>query len=482
MISNLPSTFNRSSRGNTSGPHRASLLSILLTLLVPMQSFASESFPLGILGARGSVSADSSWIQVDAVDAESPAKKAGLLPGDKILGIDGSTFPNHSSKVDFGGTGPQRSLGEALDSKAARKKGKERTLTLQISRISGEEADEESLSLTIQLPFRPSIREQEGIDQLCQRARDQLLKSLKPAGYWDSPVGLTGDRVLTAWACLALMSMDSSSENESIHKILKWLQGPANRSWIPEDPLQKGPDNLGNWALTATAVALSEAQIRRPDEERGEVIQTICDALVARMDEEGLFGHDVSTGYKGKGFNVINTLSHLAWSISEIAGTTIPEESWLLSLGQIRKSIDPNGGIRYWTMKNTGTSDASLRTSSMALALNLRKVEEKIEHNMCNYLDRYNSRTREAHAVGSMGMFLAPAALWRHDREAYQRFLSEWRWYLTLMQNHEGKILYIGGKRNNGGDSYLGKNRIACTIALLILNPPRQHLRLYRSE
>ena len=229
-------------------------------------------------------------------------------------------------------------------------------------------------------------------------------------------------------------------------------------------------------------MALSEAQLIAPTEENAKVIQTICDGLRARMDEQGMFGHDVVTGYRGKGFNVINTLSHMAWSISEIAGAKIPDESWKLSLEQIRQSIDPNGGIRYWTMKNTGTADASLRTSSMALALLLKSGEEKLKDRFCNYLDQYRARTREAHAVGSMGMLLAPAVLWQHDRQAYQRFVDEWRWYLALTQNHRGQIRYIGGKKNNGGDGYLGKHRMACAIALMMLSPPQEKLRIFRSN
>ena len=77
-------------------------------------------------------------------------------------------------------------------------------------------------------------------------------------------------------------------------------------------------------------------------------------------------------------------------------------------------------------------------------------------------------------------MILAPAMLWRNDRAAYQRFLQEWRWYLSLMQDHQGQITYIGGKRNNGGDSYLGTDRIACVIAIMLLSPSDERLILFR--
>ncbi|MAJ27850.1 hypothetical protein CBD41_00425 [bacterium TMED181] len=477
MIPILETKFNRRSK--------ISAWTVILFLSMGWVSpslFSSEIFPLGILGAKGEAKDDCHWILIQKVSKGSPAEKAGLIAGDRLIGIADQIFSKHSAKVDAGGSGPQRVLGESLDEAASHQKEDLRKVSLKVLRETENQTEPKTVTLVCDLPYRPSIRSPEGIEQLIQKSRQQLLKSMKSGGFWDAPVGLTGDRVLTAWACVALMASGSEAESESVVKILRWLQGPKGRAWIPENPLEKGPDNLGNWALTATAVALSEAQIKNPTEEKKKVIQTICDALISRMDETGLFGHDVVTGYRGKGFNVINTLSHLAWAISEISGAKISADSWNLSLNQIRESVDPNGGIRYWTMKKTGTKDASLRTSSMALALCLRPDAPKLKNKFCNYLDRFNTRTREAHAVGSMGMLLAPAALWQHDKEAYQRFLKEWRWYLSLMQNHKGEIQYIGGKRNNGGDSYLGKNRIACVIALMIASPPNLRLRIFHRQ
>ena len=479
MIPNPQEKFN--SRSQITRWIQAVLL-LTVTGWVSAALEASETFPLGILGGTGKVTPDTAWVEIETVAKDSPGKSAGLQVGDRLIGVNGIPFTPHSAKVDAGGAGPQKSLGEALDSVASKKKKEERVISLNIRRPSEDKPEGETLTLPCPLPHRPSIREAAGVQRLIQNSRKQLLRNLKPAGYWDAPVGLTGDRVLTAWACVALMATQSDSDRKDLSPVLKWLKGPAGRAWIPEDPKQKGPDNLGNWALTATAVALSEAQLLAPTDENAKVIQTICDALRARMDDEGMFGHDVVTGYRGKGFNVINTLSHLAWSISEIAGAKVPEESWKLSLGQIRESIDPNGGIRYWTMKRTGTADASLRTSSMALALLLKSSEESMKNQLCKYLDEYRARTREAHAVGSLGMLLAPAVLWQHDPKAYQRFLDEWCWYLSLTQNHLGQIRYIGGKKNNGGDGYLGKHRMACVIALMVLSPPQEKLRLYRSE
>ncbi|MCH2177515.1 MAG: DUF6288 domain-containing protein [Mariniblastus sp.] len=439
---------------------------------------AYENFPLGILGGTGRVTPNLAHIEIVAVLDGSPAHQAGLQTGDQINGIAGHSFPPHSNQVDQGGSGPQRVLGEALDEIADRQDEVARNLILNIQRPG--EGGPSTLEITCSLPYRAGVLEASGRQQLIDRAADHLRRTCLPQGYWNSPVGLTGDRVLTAWATVALQSLGKADDREALQRCRTWLRGPEGRSWVPDNALQKGPDNLGNWALTASVVALVEGCQGQPDADEKRAIQVICSALRQRMDAEGRFGHDVTTGYGGKGFNVINTLAHLAWAMGSQAGVPIDESSWNRSLEQVRQSVDPDGGVRYWTMKNTGTADASLRTSSMALGLAIAGQEDELVEGFSNYLDQHAARTREAHAVGSMGMILAPAVLWRHDRAAYQRFLQEWRWYLSLMQDHRGQITYIGGKRNNGGDSYLGTDRIACVIAIMLLSPTDGKLILFK--
>ena len=444
---------------------------------LPWQLTAFEQFPLGILGGRGEVTAGSNLLKLVALHEKSPAAEAGLQTGDRISGIDGVTFKPHSNNIDDGGSGPQRALGEALDDVASRKQDDQRTILLNVVRGEGEQ----ELVIRCLLPHRAGVLDQKGRAQLLERAAQHLRKTQRPAGHWDAPVGLTGDRVLTAWAAIALKSLDEQQDEERLKKSAAWLLGPNDRAWIPEELTKKGPDNLGNWALTATAIALVECSNAKPDAKQKVALELICQALQERMDDGGRFGHDVITGYSGKGFNVINTLTHLAWTMGEQVEVSIDKAKWKLSFDQINQSVDSNGGIRYWTLKNTGTGDASLRTSSMALALAISKRNSELVATLSNYLDKHRSRTREAHAVGSMGMLLTPAALWRHDREAYHRFLNEWRWYLSLMQDNQGTLHYIGGKRNNGGDSYLGMDRMACAIAIMILSPPDEKLVLYKN-
>ena len=442
------------------------LLGLLILLTAP--AGAGENFPLGPLGATAEVQAGWAHAVIVKVQPDGPAARAGLAPGDSITSAAGQSFEAHSPSVNAGGRGPQKGLGEAVDDalRSHESDGAPQVLSLGIER------EGEPLELEVELPHRPALsgeRASEGRRSLRAAAARQLLASRAGHGAWDSPVGLSGDRVTSAWAVIALLAHGDPDQTEQVDRAVSWLRGPEGRAWLPED-FSKGPDNLGNWALTATAVALAEHDHARGTDEHEELLSHICEGLVARMTDEGRFGHDVTVGYGGKGFNVVNTLSHLAWAAAHRRGVPIDEPACSKSLEEVKRSIDPDHGVRYWTMKDTGTGDASLRTASMAVALQLVGREPALSEGFVGYLSKHAPRTREAHAVGSLGMLLAAPALRGHSREAWESFIEEWRWYLTLMWGHDDRLHYIGGKGNNGGDSYLGMDKIAAVIALQLLS------------
>ncbi|MCB9882385.1 MAG: hypothetical protein H6834_11395 [Planctomycetes bacterium] len=433
---------------------------------------AQERFPLGPLGATGQVEAGSDAILVVDVQADGPAAKAGLKNAERIVAVSEQTFRKHTNDLMDGGRGPQKTLGEALDAL------REPHIVLTVADDAG------TRSIEVVLPERPSFqrgrfkKSARASHELRAAAAQQLLAAQRDNGMWDAPVGLSGDRVTTAWALIALLAHGDPAHVEALARAATWLRGPQDHAWIPDDPMTKGPDNLGNWAIASTSIALAEHQ-RATKTDHASVIARCNTALAARMTKEGRFGHDIQVGYGGKGFNVINTLAHLAWASGAHAGVPLPEEAWEKSFEEIRASIDPNGGVRYWTMRGTGTGDASLRTGSMALALTLTGREPALAEQFATYLLKHAPRAREAHAVGSLGMLVSAPALWAHDHAAWKAFVEEWRWYLVLMRGPDDRVRYIGGKGNNGGDSYLGMDSMACIIALMLLACPDEHLALH---
>ena len=360
-----------------------------LSLLAALSLCAGERFPLGPLGASAEVSPGSAAAAVVSVAADGPAAAADLRVGDLIVAAEGSAFEAHTNQVDDGGRGPQRALGEAVDAVlsgawASAEDAGGGTLALAVEREGAR------VELELVLPRRPPLSGPDaaaGRAALRSAAAEQLLQSQRPNGSWDSPVGLSGDRVLSAWALVALLGHGAPEQRDAVDRAAQWLRGPEGRAWIPDDYLSKGPDNLGNWALTSTAVALSEHHLATCEQADRPVIARCLAALDARMDAEGRFGHDVSVGYGGKGFNVINTLYHLAVAMGAAAGLELDESAWELSMAQLRASISANGGVRYWTMAGTGTGDATLRTGSLALGLLLSGREPALATRLVAYLD-----------------------------------------------------------------------------------------------
>jgi hypothetical protein len=437
-----------------------------LVLVLAVVPFPQERFPLGPLGGTAAVTAGEARAVLVEVEAGGLLAEAGLREGDALVAVGAEPFVPHSAAVDAGGSGPQRALGEAVDRAGdGSDDGAGRRLVL------GFERDGVGAEVGLVLPPRPAFggpRRAEARAGLRRAAAAQLLASRHADGFWDSPVGLTGDRVITAWALLALLAHGDPAQRPAVDAAAAWLRGPDGRAWLPDD-FSRGPDSLDNWALAATSIALAEHRAATGDEAGLPVIARCNAALAARMDAEGRMGHDVDVGYGGKGFNVINAQAQLAWALGARVGVPLDEGAFGRSLAQLAASIDEDGGVRYWTLPGTGTGDASLRSGCLALALSLTGRDPDLHRRLVGYLDAHAARAREAHAVGSLGMLVQAPALRAVDEAAYERFLAEWRWYLALAWGAGDRVHYIGGKGNNGGDSYLGFDQVAAVIALQLL-------------
>lgn len=468
----------RSPHGSVSGMQVRTILAVLLSVAAA-DAQHQEIFPLGPLGGLAKVVEAEVFAELTAVDEGGPLARAGLVVGDRIVAVGGMPFVAHTRRIDDGGTGPQRALGEAVDdAMGSVEEVGAVAVTVTVAR------DDQALDLHLALPVRPALGAADpGAARRALRsaAAAQLLAAQRDDGGLRSRVGLTGHRVLSAWALLALLAHDDDAQRAARDRLAGWLRGPEGRAWLPAD-FSQGPDGLDNWALASTAIALAEHALDCDDEEQRKTDLAVlahCNAgLVARMTDDGLFGHATTAGYDGKGFNVINAQAQLAWSLGAAAGVPIDAEAFARSEAQLAQSLDPDGGVRYWTMKGTGTGDASLRTSAFALSLGLTGRLPEVRAKLLAYLDTHAARAREAHAVGSLGMLLQAPALRAWDRAAYERFLAEWRWYLTLMWCPDDRIAYIGGKGNNGGDDYLDRSLIAAVLALQLLAVDEQHLHL----
>ena len=417
-------------------------------------------FPLGPVGGRGEVLADRSGITILSLGSNDPGEKAGLEIGDVVIAAGGRTFPVHTRDINRL-DGPMEVLGNAIETAEAG----DGELVLRVLR--GELESE----IAVQLPVLGAIDLEEPAenqkalafyDGICR----DLLGTRRKDGAWKSNTGEDATRYTTALCGLALLGRGDPSHRPALEAIAEYLAGPDRRGHVSEDLMH--PAGLSNWFITMSGIYLSEYVLATGDEQWLPTIQHLCDCLVARQTEEGRYGHGTTVGYGGKGFNIINTHAHLLWALADRAGCTIDEAAWKRSLLEIEKSTGDNGGVRYWTLE-TGYWDACARTGQMALALSLADTQPEMRSSMGAYLARHCTRMREAHAMSSIGMIFGTTALRRVNLDGWRKHMQTWRWYLALMRQPDGSADYIGGKRNNGGDSYLGPPHVANAIAGVML-------------
>ena len=92
----------------------------------------------------------------------------------------------------------------------------------------------------------------------------------------------------------------------------------------------------------------------------------------------------------------------------------------------------------------------------MASALAITGAKEGMVLRLAGALAAHHGRMRHAHAMSSIGLIFGFAGLKSVDPMAHREIMEKWRPFLELSRNASGSAAYFGGKRNIGGDQYLG--------------------------
>jgi hypothetical protein len=180
-------------------------------------------------------------------------------------------------------------------------------------------------------------------------------------------------------------------------------------------------------------------------------------------------GHHHEIPYDGGGLVIINVQAHLAWALAEKCGYEIDAVAWDRSLKEVRKSIDRQTGAIGYSSRATWSPDISARTGAMAAALAIREQEPELVTQFCSALVAKKGRMRHAHAMSSIGLIYGFSGLKLADRQSHRLVMQKWKPYLELCRTSTGSAAYLGGKRNFGGDEYLGLPAIAnATVALML--------------
>lgn len=429
--------------------------------LVNSKSGEHHDFPLGVLAATGRLQDGDREILIMDVGKGGAAELAGLKVGDRIAKIENMIPDRFSKKTDAGLSGPQDLLGRILDRNASASNA-----LMSIEIIRGEQ----SQNLKISLPKCRSFSFSN--PKLCLKRKEylsgiaeQLVNTQQSNGRWRPGVGGDADVYTTAFCGLVLLANNKPTHLSSIRKAIEFVRKASIATIDTEDP-KKGPKN---WQTAANGIFLAEYQLATGDTKYFEDLKKCCDLLVQRVTEKGTMGHHFSIPYSGGGLVVINVQAHLAWALAEKCGYPINEKTWANSFSEVKKSRDPKTGALGYSSRAPWSPDISARTGGMVTALMVSGREEKYANALADSLFHLNGRMRHAHAMSSIGLIFGFSGIKTGAPQRYAELMQTWIPYLELSRLPDEGAAFFGGKRNIGGDQYLGYSSIGNAMVGLVL-------------
>jgi hypothetical protein len=423
------------------------------------QSF--HDFPMGVLSATGRLADGERAILVKDVGSGGAAEKGGLLVGDRIVAIAGKKPSGFSMKTDAGLSGPQEALGLAIEQACA---SETHQLQLTVKR------KEKTLPLKIVLPASPPFavsfpRDCAKSTKYLAAIADHLVATQRQDGSWQPGVGGDADVYMSAFCGLALLADDRETHREPAKRAIGFLQQKSISRIDPADP-KVGPKS---WQAASTAIFLAEYHLATGDKTVLADLAKCCSLLAQRVSPTGTMGHHFIVGYDGGGLVIINTQAHLAWSLAARCGIPMDQGAWNRSLKEIQGSIDKVTGAIGYSSRAPWSPDIAARTGAMACALAITGKEPKLARQFSDSLVKYQGRMRHAHAMSSIGLIYGTAGVRLVSAEGHKQVMQKWRPYLELCRSSAGPAVYFGGKRNYGGDEYLGLHPIGnATVALML--------------
>ena len=410
-----------------------------------------HDFPLGVLSATGRLIDGESEILIRDVGKGGAAEQAGLRVGDRIISAAGHKPARFSKETETGLKGPQEALANAFDAAYAADPA---VLTVEVRRGGTR------LPLTVNLPGgRLKAAE------LLAGIATYLNATQQKNGRWQPGVGGVADVYMSAFCGMALLAADQERFLPAIKAAIRFINEKSTALIDPENP-RVGPKS---WQAASSAILMGEYQLATGDPSFFRFLEANCDLLAARVTTDGKMGHHFDIPYNGGGLVIINVQAHLAWALAEKCGYEINKGVWERSYREVKASVDGNTGALGYSSRAPRSPDISARTGAMASALVVAGRENEMARRLAGALVEHQGRMRHAHAMSSIGLIYGFAGLRGALPEGHEKVMRKWRPFLELSRNAAGSVSYFGGKRNIGGDQYLGLAPIGNAMVALMI-------------
>lgn len=421
----------------------------------------ARNYPLGVLDGVAIVHLGKPDFEVTKLNSSGAGAQGGLRVGDRIIAAGGKRFKKYDNDILSGGKGGPQGLGNALNDALE-------TGSLSLTVLRG--GEEKQLNIKVpnwgrlgnEWPMDDSRRVQEFRRGVCSYL-NKVLSDGKHTGY-----GGAADGVSWADQGLALLASGEPAYRETLKNLA--------------DRFSASPDSGSNWRCFAVGVYLSEYYLVTKDESVIPWIQRTVDLIQSRMNEKGYIGHGgaypaAMYGHEA-GFNPVQSGCLWFIALANRCGCKTDKKLWDANADSLERSSGSDGAVGYSNWAHGG-GDAHDRSSKTLLGLSVSQKRKKFRNNIAMYLDNHPGSLRESHAISAPGVMDTFLALYMHDQNMYHKLLNKWKWYFTLAEGPDHVGLYIGGKRNNGGDTYLKQEYIFNAMLGVTLSAPKQVLYVY---
>jgi hypothetical protein len=295
-------------------------------------------------GASGRVDGGPCRLRLELLFPGGPAEKAGLHPGDVIVGI------GHRA---FGDEGSRAALAKALE-KAESRKGE---LTLLVER-GGASGSHEKVDVTLPETDRELAKPTRGRGRtlILQAALAWLAKHQEEGGGFPETLsGLNGAVCQTALAGLAWLAGGSDRTHgpyaKNVERAAAFVMANAGKEGPMARMRAPGGANLNQttWGVAHAAIFLGELWGRAHDSDVERALVALGASLAKRQEDSGGWGHGPG-GPNPLGYVELNIVAGFALAgmgLARQAGFHVPEQVLERAESWLRASSSGDGGVGY---------------------------------------------------------------------------------------------------------------------------------------
>ena len=277
---------------------------------------------------------------------EGPAQKAGLRPGDIVVGVNGVPF----KAVKGGSLAP---LAEAiLKAEAGSTKG--------VSLLVDREGKGHATALLVPVP----VLGKEALVPTKGKGRAAILaasldwlarRQQEDGGYPSTLAGTTGAVVQTSMAGLAWLAggsdLKAGPHAANVRKSYEFVAANMGRGEGGAAPSGGANWNQENWGFAHGAIFLGELQARSPDEGVRSALRAAAEGLATRQEKSGGWAHGPG-GPNALGYvelNIVSGLSMMGMGLAKMDGWEPPAAVLAKARKYLEDSSAGDGGIGYST-------------------------------------------------------------------------------------------------------------------------------------